>query len=760
MSSREDRLDTTSEHGIHASADEHGLVTIEIDVPGKSVNLISPPLLEELSQAIDSIRTDSRIRGVLFVSRKPDHFIGGAEIDVGQFMKEKDATLDFVQRGRDVFQKIAELPVPTVAAIHGACLGGGLELALTCQYRLASEHAKTRMGLPEVMLGILPAWGGTTRLPRLVGLSASLELLLTGKQLNARRAEKMGLIDRVTTPKEIKVQAASFIEEILSGGETVRRKVLSARDRSRRGIVSRFLDRNLAGRAVVFRQARKNVLKLTRGHYPAPLKIIDIVRKGIDSPLQRALDLEQQGIKDLVNEEVTYNLLHVFSLRMHSGGPTKDVKVSRTVSSTEPETSPGSGSSPAGRLDRISPVHKVGVIGAGIMGAGIAQWLLQQGLRVRLRDINEEAVSKGIKSIYDAFNALVSRRRLRPAEKEDRMRLLSGTTGYSGFSGCDLVIEAVAERMEIKHRVIRELQEAAGDRAIFATNTSSLSVTAMAEAAKHPERVLGLHFFNPVSRMPLVEVVRGSQTSDETVTAGMAFVKQIGKTPLIVSDSPGFLVNRILMAYGNEAGLLLEEGSSVEEVDRAMETFGMPMGPFTMMDIVGLDIAYHTAESIRHALQLDPAQQSGIGDRLFAAGLLGKKNGRGFYRYEKGKKIENAGLEAPLAAIRKDRGLYPRSDITRMEITERLLLIMVNTASWCLERKIIQGAGDVDLGMIMGAGFPPFRGGLLKYCDKLGIAWVKDKLDRYAQISGKRFEAAMTVRIAAERNTGFYHTDR
>ncbi len=719
------------EKNIHLSIDDRGLCHLEIDVSGKSVNLISPQVLTELSQTIDSIRSDSRIRGVIFLSRKPDHFIGGAEIDVQKFLSDLDAMMAFVKLGREVYQKIAGLAVPTVAAIHGACLGGGLELALACRYRAASDHRKTRIGLPEVMLGILPAWGGTTRLPRLIGLSAALDLLLTGKQLDARRAERIGLVDRIITSKEVSTQADSFLSEILAQGDL---KIVASRRRAQDRLMTKLLDRTSIGRMLVFKQARKNVIKATKGRYPAPLKIIEIVQKGVGRPIRQAFDLEQEAIKALIREEATQNLLHVFTLRMHAGKLPREVKA--------PES--------------VQTMRKVGVLGAGVMGAGIAQWLLQHEIPVRLRDINEEAVARGIKSINEAFDKLVSRRRLRPFDAANRMRLLSAATGYSGFPTCDLVIEAVAERMEIKQRVIRELQEAAGERAIFATNTSSLSVSAMAEAAIRPDRVLGLHFFNPVSQMPLVEVVKGKKTSDEALAAGVAFVKQIGKTPLIVSDSPGFLVNRILMAYGNEAGLLLEEGAAVERVDRAMEVFGMPMGPFTMMDVVGLDIAHHTAETIRTALELDPAEQSRIGDRLFEAGRLGKKTGQGLYRYDGREKRENPELDAMLAAIRKERGITPRSNISEQEITDRLVMIMVNTAVWCLEKGVVEGPGDVDLGLIMGAGFPPFRGGLLKYCDKIGIAVVKETLDRYAQSAGNRFSPAQMITGRVQQSKGFY----
>jgi 3-hydroxyacyl-CoA dehydrogenase/enoyl-CoA hydratase/3-hydroxybutyryl-CoA epimerase len=727
-------MDMTPEKSIRTTISDRGLCHVEIDVPGKTVNLISNRFLTELSQAVDSIQSDSRIKGVIFLSLKPDHFIGGAEIDAQRFLSDLDATLAFIKQGRDVYQKIAELPVPTLAAIHGACLGGGLELALACRYRLASDHRKTRLGLPEVMLGIFPCWGGVTRLPRLIGLSTSLDLLLTGKNLDAKRAERIGLVDRVLTSKEIQTQADSFMLECLAQGASLHRKIQAARMRSQNKILTRILNQTPLGRALVFHQTRKNIMRLTRGRYPAPLKIIEVVRKGIGVPLKQSFELEQEGLHALVREDTTQNLIHVFSIRMHAG------KLPKEITPT----------------DLVPSIRKVGILGAGVMGAGIAQWMLQQEIPVRLRDIHEEAIAKGIKTVNEAFDKQVSRRRMRPEEKENRMRLLSATTGYSGFSTCDLVIEAVAEKMEVKQRVIRDLQEAAGAGAIFATNTSSLSITAMAEAAKRPDRVVGLHFFNPVAQMPLIEVVKGKLTSDETLAAGVAFVKRIGKTPLVVSDSPGFLVNRVLMAYGNEAGLLLEEGATADRVDRAMEAFGMPMGPFTMMDVVGLDIAHHTAESIRTALHLDPSEQSWIGDRLFEAGKFGKKTGQGLYRYEGREKRPNPELDTMLAAVRKQRGLTPRSNITVQEITDRLMMIMVNTAAWCLEKGVVQEPGDVDLGLIMGAGFPPFKGGLLKYCDKIGIIRVKETLDRYSQSAGPRFSPAQMITDLAKQGKGFY----
>ena len=720
---------------IHPSVNEQGICKIEMDCPGKAVNLLSSKVLSELSDAVDAIQSNPKIKGVIFLSRKPNHFIGGALIDVKQFLEKPQSALDFVEEGRLVFQKIHSLSVPTLAAINGTCLGGGLELALACRYRLATDHRKTRIGLPEVLLGILPAWGGTTRLPRMLGLTASLDLLLTGKQLDARRALRVGLIDRMITSHAIPLQAEAFLNTILTKRQSIIPVIKKSRQRPQSRLITRLLDRTRLGRWLVFRQARKNVLKLTHGKYPAPLKIIEVVRKGIKQSMENALPLEQKAIEVLIRDLTTANLLHVFSLRMQAGKLPEGV----TVSDSPPE------------------IKKVGVIGAGAMGAGIAQWLIQHEIPVRLRDINEDQVAKGIATINQLLEKQVSRRKLRPEEKAHYLDILSPTTDYSGFSDCDFVIEAVAEKIEIKEKVIRELQAKTSGREIFASNTSSLSVSTMSQAALNHEKVLGLHFFNPVSKMPLVEVVRAKKTSNSVLAAGVAFVKRIGKTPVITSDSPGFLVNRILMAYANEAGLLLEDGANVDAVDRAMLAFGMPMGPFTMMDVVGLDIAWHAGSSISTALKLDLSQQAKVVYHLFEAGRLGRKTGSGFYQYKKGKPVvDHRGLEAPLAQARNDRGISTRSGIGKEEISNRLILIMINTAAWCLENKVVETPGDVDLGMIMGTGFPPFRGGLLVYADKMGLVEINQELNRCAQTLGDRFKPSALIQTLAQKNSGFY----
>ncbi|HEY5647939.1 MAG TPA: enoyl-CoA hydratase-related protein, partial [Nitrospiria bacterium] len=427
---------------IHFSLKEGNIGIIEFDLQGKPVNLLSPEVLEELSQVLDSLREPDPPEGLIFLSRKKDSFIGGAQIEPEKLFKNRDETVRFIQTGRDLFDQIANLPFPTLAAVHGPALGGGLELALACRYRMASSHPRTRLGLPEVMLGILPAWGGTTRLPRLVGLQSALDLLLTGKQVSPKQALRMGLIDRVATTENIGPQARVFMRQIIETGPGFQEKIRRARGRSRKGTSTWFLDKTRPGRAMVFSKARQTVLARTRGHYPAPIKILEVVKKGLSLPVARALPLEQGAMEALMEEETTRNLMHVFALQMGAG-----------------KGLPKSESAPGGKTPSL---EKIGVLGGGAMGSGIAQWILGRGLQVRLKDINEAAVGNGIRTIHQLFDTLVSRRRLTLFEKEEKLHRLSSTTAYSGFKSCGLVIEAVAEKLDIKKSVIRELQDKAG----------------------------------------------------------------------------------------------------------------------------------------------------------------------------------------------------------------------------------------------------------------------------------------------------------
>jgi 3-hydroxyacyl-CoA dehydrogenase/enoyl-CoA hydratase/3-hydroxybutyryl-CoA epimerase len=716
--------------GIRYEVDSTGIARVELNLPGKKVNLLTPALLDELDRTVESIRSDPKVRGALFLSGKPDQFIAGAEIDAESFIHSPEVGVLYGNRGRAVLDHLASLSVPTLALIHGACLGGGAELALACRYRIATDHRKTRIGFPEVLLGILPAWGGTTRLPRLVPLERALGLLLTGRTVTAREALRMGFVDRVITPVQQEVQARAVLSEMITRKD---RPVPSGRKRP--GLRTRLIEKTGPGRALLFYLARRRVRKETKGRYPAPFKILEVVQRGIRLPVQQALSLEEEALRYLVHHPVTPRLLHVFTLQRLAG------KLPEAIEA----------------LAEKQSIRKVGVIGAGTMGSGIAHWVAHQEIPVRIKDISPEALLNGLRLIRRLFSEMEKRRRLTSSEAERRMRLVSVTTDFTGFSNCDLIIEASFEDLAVKQELVRQLQADVKNRFLFATNTSSLSVSRIAEAASDPGRVVGLHFFNPVHRMPLVEVVHSGPTSDEALAAAVGFVRRIGKTPLIVRDSPGFLVNRILDAYGNEALLLLEEGTAVETIDGALRGFGMPMGFFEMADLVGNEIIYHAGRSIAESLQLDPKQRARLLDRLVSDRRLGKKTRMGFYRYD-GKKpaVDHAYLDPRVEEVRSSRGAPTVRGASGEEILERTLLAMINTAAGCLENRVVASPGDVDLGLILGAGFPPFRGGLLKQADEKGSRWLLDRLKFYSERCGPRFEPSPLISRLADENRGFY----
>jgi 3-hydroxyacyl-CoA dehydrogenase/enoyl-CoA hydratase/3-hydroxybutyryl-CoA epimerase len=589
-----------------------------------------------------------------------------------------------VRRGQALFEQLAHLPFPTVAAIDGACLGGGTELALACDYRLMSDSPKARIGLPEVRLGIFPAWGGSTRLPRLVGLQAALDLILTGKQLDAKRAKRIGLVDEAVPAAIFDAWARRF----------ARGQLGAAKPRGRRNpktFADWALEGNPLGRRLLFRKARESVLKQTGGHYPAPLEALAVVEESYGRPVEAGLEAEARRIGNVFGGEVQRNLLSIFFL-------TEEVKKETGV-----------------REASVKPreVRRVGVLGAGLMGGGIAQLAADKGIPARMKDIEPKALAHGFATAASLWREAVKKRRLKPREMEGKMALLSGTLDYTGFARCEVTIEAVVEKLAVKRAVLADWEAVVPSSAIFASNTSTLPISEIAAGAKEPGRVVGMHFFNPVHRMPLVEVIRGERTSDETVATIFALAKTLGKTPVVVRDSPGFLVNRILAPYLSEAVRLVREGCRIEDVDRGMISFGMPVGPLELLDDIGLDVAVKAGEVLEKAF---PERMQAAGDEaLVASGRLGRKNGKGFYEYEDGKRGEPS-AEA-YAALRVSPP--ERSEVPLDVIVERLVLPMVNEAAYCLEEDVVSGPAKLDLAMIFGTGFPPFRGGLLRHADAL-----------------------------------------
>ncbi|MGH7553841.1 MAG: 3-hydroxyacyl-CoA dehydrogenase NAD-binding domain-containing protein, partial [Longimicrobiales bacterium] len=666
---------------------------------------------------IESRSSSGSIRALIVRSGKEAAFIAGADVNEIRGVTTPAEGEAASREGQRIFRRLELLRVPTIAAVDGICLGGGLELILACGHRIASDRPETRLGLPEVRLGIIPGFGGTTRLPRLVGLREALPLILTGKPIPARKAQRIGLVDEAVPPQILYERAAALAVEATQG---------KTRRKKRQPLTARLLNQSAPGRALVLTQARKQVLRETRGHYPAPLVALETISKSLGAPLERAFDYEARALGSLIPTPVSKNLIHVFELM--------------------------EAAKRAGPKARPRDVEQVGVLGAGVMGGGIAQLLAANDVFVRLKDIRADAVGQGLRHARELFDKAVERGRMKGRDAQRHMDHIVPTLDYSGFGTVDLVIEAVVERLDVKKDVLSEVESRVPEACVLTSNTSSLSITEMQSALDRPDDFCGMHFFNPVHRMPLVEVIRGKRTSDEAVSTVFALARRLDKTPIIVNDGPGFLVNRILSPYLNEAGWLLAEGASIKKIDEALLDFGMPMGPLRLLDEIGLDVARHAGNVMYEAFgeRMKPAPPL---EKLGAHALLGRKGNRGFYLYDGRKETPNAQVYQILQGS-------PRlhEDVSSEEICARTVFSMVNEAARTLADGIVRGAGDVDLGMITGTGFPPFRGGLLRYADSLGLATVLARLEAFAREHGPRFEPAPLLVELARADGTFYES--
>ncbi len=689
---------------------------LAIDSPGQKVNVLSGAAIEELGQQLERI-PHLGLSGLVVTSGKPRTFVAGADVREIQGIDTIDDGSLKAARGQAIFQRLASLPYPTLAAIDGLCLGGGTELALACRYRVASDFERTFLGLPEVRLGILPGFGGSTRLPRLLGLPAALDLILTGKTVDGARAFKLGLVDDVLPKEDFVARAVRWLSTRLdaSAFEKVRRE----RRKRRAGPPAWLLEGNPLGRALVFSQARKGVLRETHGHYPAPLKVLEILPRTSRGPVSEALALEARAVGELLVTPEHKNLLSIFFL---TEGAKKDPPTPHAVE-----------------------VKACGVLGAGVMGGGIAYALADAGIEVRLKDVAPEAVGRGLRAACDLYLKRVRRRRMKPAAMNRSMARISGGTDDAGFARLDVVIEAIVEKMEAKQDALVALEARLPAHAILMTNTSSLDIDVMASKLARPERLAGLHFFNPVDKMPLVEIIIGPRTSPEAWETALELARRLGKTPVVVKNAPGFLVNRILMPYLNEGLHLFREGVQIEALDQAMVDFGMPMGPLRLLDEIGLDVADKVSHILGAAFG-DRVEPAGVLEAMVAGGRMGRKGKLGFYRYRD-------------AASTPDPAIYPLADRPSRDVItagpdawrERMVLAMVNEAARCLEEAVVESPAQVDLAMIMGTGFPPFRGGLLRHADTLGIAVVEGRLRALAAALGKRFEpCALLTRMGQE----------
>lgn len=698
---------------------EDGIATVVIDLPDRPVNVLSAQVVEEMASVIGRLEAGGDgVRGVVIASAKPGVWIAGADVEQLRTLEGASDGEALSRSGHRLLERLERLRFPVVAAIDGAALGGGLEVALACAYRIASDSSRTKLGLPEVQLGLIPGAGGSQRLPRLVGLRKGLDLMLTGKQLDAKRARAMGLIDEVVPGPILEQRAREAAREIADG---------RLRPRAGRQKGSPEWAENLPGvRSFIFRKAREGVMKQTHGLYPAPLRLLDVVAEGLDRPIVEGLEIEARAFGELTATPEAKALAHVF--------------LASTAAKNDPHLPEGAAA---------TPVERIAVVGAGFMGAGIATVSAERGVRVRLKDVSTEAVARGLETTRASLRKRAERRRRAEHEITATLDRVEGTAEYTGFASTDLVIEAVFEDLELKHSVLREVEEASSDETIFATNTSTLPIARIAEGAARPEKVIGLHFFSPVEKMPLVEIIVTDRTEPSVAATCHAYSKAIGKTPIIVNDAPGFYVNRILGPYMNEAALLLEQGVRMEEIDAAMVEWGFPVGPITLFDEVGLDVAMKSGGILANAFP-DRMEPNTILQALLVDGRRGRKNGRGFYRFEEGKK---AGPDETVYAL---FGSPPPRTLPGVEIQERLALGMINEAARCLEDGVLQSARDGDVGAVFGIGFPPFRGGPFWYLDSAGPAAVLTRLRALQAAHGDRFAPATLLVDRAESGQEFH----
>lgn len=709
--------------------DSNNIATLRFDQPDSKVNTFSSATLSELETILDDLAKNADLKALRLVSSKPGVFIAGADIEELASIKTETEAADKARRGQEIFNKLDTLPFPTIAAIDGACVGGGLECALACDFRVVSDNPKVKLGLPEVTLGIIPGWGGTQRLPRLVGLPQALKLILTGKPVDSVTAYKIGLADTVASSAFFDAELDRFTELILS--TTGRKKALARRKLSVR---DRILSGPLLRSMIVIKKSRQMVQEKSGGHYPAPEAALDLIEKTYGGSLEKGLEAEAIAFSKLGSTRVSKNLVQLFF----------------TNEALKKETGPD-------RSLKPQPVNAAAVLGAGVMGGGIAWLFSQNGIPVRMKDLDWKPILKGLAEAHTYSREAAKRGKMKWESIPMQMHRISGTTDFSGFRNTDVVVEAVVENLEVKKAVLAEVESHLRDDAVLATNTSALPMEELAASLKRPDRFVGMHFFNPVNRMPLVEVVAGSKTNAQTIATTMALVRRLGKTPILVNNCSGFLVNRILIPYLNEAAYILQEGSSVEAIDQAIEAFGMPMGPFLLSDEVGLDVGIKVAKTLADAYggrMRVPALFHSITERK---DLLGKKGGRGFYIHDNKNRSPNAEIGKILKAVREANQIATQP-LTRDEIVDRAMLIMINEAARCLEESIVSKPEYLDMAMIMGTGYPPFRGGPLRYADERGLTAICKKLESLRSTCGDRFDAAPLLVEMEKTGKPFYQS--
>ena len=710
-----------------------GVAVVEMNDPGASVNTLKAPLAEQFERVLGELERRPGLKAVVLISGKSDSFIVGADLEMLRDVRSSVDAAALSRMLQEMQHRLTMLPVPTVAAIHGNCLGGGLELALTFDARVATDHDSTRFALPEVRLGLLPGGGGTQRLPRLIGVQSALDMMLTGRELRAKEALALGLVDQLTGKGDLREAAVKFgiaLERLHREGEGsgLKRPVDSIFTRA--GLSHWLLAKTALGRHLLFSKARKATLAKTRGNYPAPIRILEVVRTGIERGLPAGLTAESKAFGELAVSPEARELIHIFfatnALKKDPGVENADI---------EPRK-----------------VSKVGVLGAGFMGAGIGfVSAYRAGVKVLFKDRDRESAERAIDSARDQLNQRLKRGRMDDATRTKILSRMTAAADLDGFADADVVIEAVFEDLALKHRMLSEIESLNNERLIFASNTSSIPIGRIAEISSRPENVIGMHYFSPVEKMPLLEIIVTEYTADEVTATCVALGKRQGKTVIVVGDGPGFYTSRILAPYMNEAAWILSERVRIEHIDSALKNFGFPLGPVALLDEVGIDVADKVGgimfEAFGERMQPPPGLK-----KLKKDDRQGRKNRRGFYWYGdsggRRKGVDDSVYDA--------LGIKPDGAMEDREIAERCVLQMLNEASRCRGEGILRSPRDGDIGAVFGLGFPPFRGGPFRFIDALGAAEVVARLEHYRQIHGPRFEPAPLLREMAGDGRSFY----
>ncbi|RXJ60825.1 3-hydroxyacyl-CoA dehydrogenase NAD-binding domain-containing protein [Candidatus Marinarcus aquaticus] len=686
----------------------NNIATLTFDMKDSNANTLGSEVLEEFDKKLDELKQQSGIQALLIQSAKPSIFIAGANIKEIEPMNDEKVIFDYLMRVNEIFLKLERLKFPSIAYINGSCMGGGLELALACSYRIATSEEATKIAFPEVKLGFFPGFGGTQRLPKLIGLIPSLDLILTGKTIDAKKAYKLGLVNEFFAQGQSKDRVEAFIQK------AIKKKV---KNKKRFNLMEYFK----VTQEYIYNKAFENLEKKVHPKYFGPYRALDVIRHTYKSRHHIGIKVEAQTFSEVA---VTKESKHLINLFFTQQALKKEYK-------TEHE---------------LPAIEQTAVVGSGVMGKGII-WLFSKfakGVRIKLRRLDQtQEILQGVSNLYDYF---IKTHKMTKKQVDFKLNRLSYTQEYKGFKLIDFALEAIIENKEEKIKTYKELEKELNEQAILATNTSSISIETLSAKVKNKKNFLGVHFFNPVNKMPLVEVIPNSKTSQESIERVFAFLKQCGKTPVLVHDCAGFLVNRVLLPFINEAGFMLQEGNGIEKIDKTLKEFGLPMGAFELADTVGIDVGYKVATILEESYG-SRMKVCELLTEIYNKKLLGKKTGIGFYIHTKESMRVNHTLENTQKSIKV---------VTSSDMIDRAILIMVNEASRCLEEGIIDNVAYLDYAMIAGTGFPAFRGGLLKYADELGIDYIVSKLLEFEKRHGERFRPSQLLLDLQKNKKTFY----